>query len=64
MINADLRHTPETLAALSSCDKMRFLLVIQEEYPGSLDSNKELSLLTARRMLGNEAVFFCTARSQ
>jgi len=53
MINPDLRRVPETLAALSSRDKMRFLLVVQEEYPGSLDSYKELSLLTARRMLGN-----------
>jgi hypothetical protein len=53
MINPDLRRLPETVAALSSRDKMRYLLVVQEEYPGSLDSYKDLSLLTARRTLGN-----------
>jgi hypothetical protein len=32
---------------------MRFLMVIQEEYPGSLESYKELNILSARKMLGN-----------
>ena len=53
MIATDLHRSPETLAALSSRDKMRYLLVVQEQYPGSLDSYKELSLLNARRSLSN-----------
>jgi hypothetical protein len=53
MIAADLRRAPETLAALSSRDKMRYLIVIQEEYPGSLESYKEVTLLNARRSLTN-----------
>jgi hypothetical protein len=32
---------------------MRFALVIQEEYSGSLDSYKELSMLNARQTLSN-----------
>ncbi len=53
VIAPDLRHSPETLAALSSRDKLRFLMVAQEEYPGSLDSYKELTMLGARRNLSN-----------
>jgi len=53
MISADLHRSPETLAALSSRDKMRYLVVVQEEYPGSLESYKELSLLNARGTLSN-----------
>ena len=53
IINADLRHAPSTLAGLSSKDKMRFAVVIQEEYPGSLESYKELCMLNARQMLTN-----------
>lgn len=53
MIATDLRGGPDTLAALSSRDKMRYLVVIQEEYPGSLESYKELTLLNARQSLGN-----------
>lgn len=49
----ELRHNPETLAALSSRDKLRFIMVAQEEYPGSLDSYKELTMLGARRNLSN-----------
>jgi hypothetical protein len=49
----ELRKTPDALAALSSRDKMRYLLVIQEEYPGSLESYKDLTLLNARRNLTN-----------
>jgi hypothetical protein len=52
-IAADLRKSPDTLAALSSRDKMRYLIVVQEEYPGSLESYKELTLLNARRNLGS-----------
>ena len=53
VIDPDLPHTASTLAGLSSKDKMRFALVVQEEYPGSLDSYKELTMLGARRTLGN-----------
>ena len=53
VINPDLRRAPETLAALSSQDKMRFVMVIQEEYPGSLQSYKEISMLAVRRNLGS-----------
>ena len=53
IINADLRHAPSTLAGLSSKDKMRFAVVIQEEYPGSLESYKELCMLNARQTLTN-----------
>jgi hypothetical protein len=53
VIAADLTRSPDTLAALSSRDKMRYLVVIQEEYPGSLESYKELTLLNVRRTLGN-----------
>ena len=34
VINPDIRRAPETLTVLSPRDKMRFLLVMQEEYPG------------------------------
>lgn len=53
IIVTDLHRTPETLTALSSRDKMRYLIVMQEEYPGSLESYKQLTLLNARRTLGN-----------
>ncbi len=52
-IDPDLRHSPGTFAGLSSKDKMRFAMVIQEEYPGSLDSYRELTMLGARRTLSN-----------
>lgn len=53
IISTDLHRAPETLTALSSRDKMRFLLVMQEDYPGSLESYKELTMLSARRTLSN-----------
>lgn len=53
MINPDIKRSPDTLAVLSSRDKMRFLMVIQEEYPGSLESYKELTQLNSRRNLTN-----------
>ena len=53
IIAADLHRAPDTVAALSSRDKMRYLIVTQEEYPGALDSYKDLALLNARRTLGN-----------
>jgi hypothetical protein len=61
VINPDIRRVPETLTVLSSRDKMRFLLVMQEEYPGSLDSYKELSMLNAR---GNLSSFEETEESK
>ena len=48
VINPDIRRAPETLTVLSSRDKMRFLLVMQEEYPGTMDSYKEITMLSAR----------------
>ena len=51
VIAPELRKQPETMAALSSRDKMRFLLAVQEPYPGSLDSYKDLVILSARRNL-------------
>jgi hypothetical protein len=53
IINTDIRRSPDTLAALYSRDKSRYLMVIHEEYPGSLESYKELVELNARRALTN-----------
>ena len=52
-IAAELRRSSDTLAALSSRDKMQYLMVIQEDYPGSLESYKEVTMLNARRNLAN-----------
>jgi len=52
-IDPNLRNAPTTLAGLSSKDKMRFAMVIQEEYPGSMDSYREVTMLSARRTLSN-----------
>jgi hypothetical protein len=52
-IDPDLRHSAGTFAGLSSKDKMRFAMVVQEEYPGSMDSYRELTMLGARRTLSN-----------
>jgi hypothetical protein len=53
LIDPNLRNSPTTLAGLSSKDKMRFAMVIQEDYPGSMDSYRELTMLGARRTLSN-----------
>lgn len=53
VIDPDIRRAPGTLTVLSSRDKMRFLMVSQEEYPGSLESYKEILALTARRNFSN-----------
>lgn len=53
MINLDIKRSPDTLTVLSSHDKLRFLMVIQEEYPGSVESYKELTQLNARKNLTN-----------
>jgi hypothetical protein len=52
-IDPNLRNTPTTLAGFSSKDRMRFAMVIQEEYPGAMDSYREVTLLGARRTLSN-----------
>ena len=53
VINQDIRRAPETLTVLSSRDKTRFLMVMQEDYPGSLESYKELTSLSQRGKLSN-----------
>jgi len=53
VIREDLRHSPLTLASLGSKDKTRYANVVREEYPGSLDSFKEMSLLNSRTTLSN-----------
>lgn len=53
IIAPDIRRAPETLAGLTSRDKLRFLIVAKEDYPGSLESYKELTMLGARRNLSN-----------
>jgi hypothetical protein len=53
VIEPSLRNAPSTLAGLTSKDKMRFAMVIQEEYPGSMDSYREVTMLGARRTLSN-----------
>jgi hypothetical protein len=53
MIDTEMQRAPATLAALRSKDKMRYLVVMQEEYPGSLESYKEIILLNSRKGLTN-----------
>lgn len=53
VIDPDVRRAPETYTVLSSRDKTRFLMVIHEEYPGSVESYKEMIALNARRNLTN-----------
>jgi hypothetical protein len=53
LIDPNLRNASTTLAGLSSKDKMRFAMVIQEDYPGSMDSYRELTMLGVRRTLSN-----------
>jgi hypothetical protein len=53
IIDTDPSHSPSTLAVLSSKDKTRVTFVMQEEYPGSLESYKEVTMLNARRTLGD-----------
>ena len=53
VIDPDIRRAPETLTVLSSRDKTRFLMVMQEEYPGSLESYKEMVALNSRSKLSN-----------
>jgi hypothetical protein len=53
VIDPDLPHSKAAIAGLSSKDKMRFLMVVQEEYTGSLESYKDLGQLQARGSFGN-----------
>ena len=50
-INPELRTSGDVLAALSSRDDMRYLVVVQEEYGGSLQSYKGLIEIQAKRAL-------------
>lgn len=52
-ISTSISHAPQTIAALSSRDDMRFLIVSREEYTGSLESYKGLAEINARRGLQN-----------
>jgi hypothetical protein len=53
VLNPELRHTPDALAALSSRNRMGYLAVIREDYPGSPESYKEIMLMATRKGLGN-----------
>ena len=52
-INPNLSKAPATIAALSSRDDMRYVLVSREEYNGSLESYKGLGEIIARKSLSN-----------
>ena len=52
-INPNLSKAPATIAALSSRDDMRYVLVSREEYNGSLESYKGLGEIMARKSLSN-----------
>ncbi len=50
-INPELRVSGDVIAGLSSRDDMRYLMVVQEEYGGSLQSYKGLIEIQAKRTL-------------
>ena len=52
-INRASIHLPTTVAGLSSQDEMRFLIVSQEQYTGSLDSYEGIVEINLRRGLAN-----------
>jgi PsbP-like protein len=52
-INRSTVHLPTTLAGLSSQDDMRFLVVAQEEYTGSLESYEGIIEINVRKGLSN-----------
>ena len=52
-INPTLYGTSDALAGLSTRDNMRFLLVVREEYPASIESYKGLVEIQARSNLGD-----------
>ena len=51
IIDKNLLGLPSALAGLTSKDKTRLAVVTQEEYPGSLESYKELTVLQMQRIL-------------
>src|SRR5215813_3617642 len=52
-INPSLSKAPQTIAALSSKDDMRYIIVSREEYNGSLESYKGLGEILVRKNLAN-----------
>jgi hypothetical protein len=52
-INRNAIHLATTLTGLSSQDNMRFLIVSQEEYNGSLESYEEIIEINLRKSLGS-----------
>lgn len=52
-INKDSQRGANTWAMLRTPDNTQFALVTREEYPGSLESYKELMFLNSRRNLSN-----------
>jgi len=52
-ISSSISKAPATVAALSSKDDMRFIIVSREEYTGSLESYKGLAEINSRRNLQN-----------
>jgi hypothetical protein len=50
-INPSLRFSAAVMAGLSSRDNMRYLMVMHEEYPGSLESYKGLIEIQAKHNL-------------
>ena len=52
-VNPALRISPDVVAALSSNDDMRYLLVVSEPYTASLDSYKGLVEIQAKKNLQN-----------
>jgi len=52
-VNSNLVRSPVTVAGLSSKDEMRFLLVAQEQYTGSLESYEGIGEIQVRKTLTN-----------
>jgi len=52
-INPTLYGTSGVIAGLSTRDSMRYLVVVREEYPGSIESYKGLTEIQARSNLGD-----------
>jgi hypothetical protein len=50
-INPSIRFSADVVAALSSRDNMRYVMVVQEEYPGSMESYKGLIEIQAKQGL-------------
>jgi hypothetical protein len=52
-INPSLRLSADVVAGLSSQDDLRYLMVVEEDYSGSLDSYKGLVAIQAKNNLDN-----------